>query len=176
MDDIPYKGSILAVDDTLENLDVLDDLLTAQGYEVRRAINGAMALRAVEADPPELILLDIMMPEMDSFQVCEQLKASQETWNIPIIFISALDDVLDKVKAFKAGGRDYLTKLFQAEEVLARVETHIYGGRLERILQERVDALWAQTERAEIAEARVKELEEQLRQMTLEPDVLDEAI
>ena len=176
MDNIPYKGSILAVDDTLENLDVLDDLLTAQGYEVRRAINGAMALRAVEADPPELILLDIMMPEMDGFEVCEQLKASHETWNIPIIFISALDDVMDKVKAFKAGGRDYLTKPFQAEEVLARVETHTLGGRMERILQERVDALWAQTERAEKAEARVKELEEKLRHLTLEPDVLDEAI
>lgn len=174
--EVPYKGSILAVDDTLENLDVLDELLTAQGYEVRRAINGAMALRAVAAEPPELILLDIMMPDMDGYEVCNQLKASHETWTIPIIFISALDDVLDKVKAFKMGGRDYLTKPFQAEEVLARVETHIYGGRMERILQERVDALWEATERAEKAEARVKELEEQLRQLTLEPEVLDEAI
>ncbi|OQY45622.1 MAG: hypothetical protein B6242_09920 [Anaerolineaceae bacterium 4572_78] len=119
------KGNILIVDDIPENIRLLASTLKKQGYKVRKAINGSMALTGVQAFLPDLILLDIMMPDMDGYQVCEKLKADEQTRNIPIIFISALDDMLDKVKAFKVGGVDYISKPFQTEEVLARVETHL---------------------------------------------------
>lgn len=119
------KGNILIVDDTLENLKFLDSILTECGYEVRQAINGSMALMGANADPPDLILLDIRMPEMDGYEVCQKLKSIIQTRDIPVIFISALDDVVDKVKAFRSGGVDYITKPFQVEEVLARIEHQI---------------------------------------------------
>jgi len=116
------KGNLLIVDDTPENLQVLSATLSDQGYQVRGVVKGKMAIRAAKSAPPDLILLDIRMPEMDGYQVCEHLKADPETRDIPVIFISAIDDVLDKVKAFRVGGVDYITKPFQVEEVLARVE------------------------------------------------------
>jgi len=116
---------ILVVDDTPENLRLLATMLERQGYSVRKAINGAMALTAVKALPPDLILLDIMMPEMDGYEVCQSLKQHAETQEIPVIFLSALDDAFDKVRAFKAGGSDYITKPFHIEEVMARVRHHI---------------------------------------------------
>jgi diguanylate cyclase (GGDEF)-like protein len=116
---------ILIVDDKPENLHVLSSLLTEQGYCVRGVVSGAMALRAVQSAPPHLILLDIMMPDMDGYAVCHQLKADPKTASIPIIFISALDEVFDKVQAFQNGGIDYITKPFQWEEVLARIKTHL---------------------------------------------------
>lgn len=116
------KGKILIVDDILENLKFLSAMLTERGYEVRQAINGPMALMGAQADPPDLILLDIKMPGMDGYEVCQKLKAIEQTRDIPVIFISALDEVWDKVKAFHAGGVDYITKPFQWEEVLARIE------------------------------------------------------
>lgn len=127
-----FKGNILIVDDKPENLHVLSTLLTRQGYEVRGVVNGSMAIRTVQLAPPNLILLDIMMPEMDGYEVCEQLKSNPETEGIPIIFISALDEVFDKVQAFTKGGVDYITKPFQYEEVLARVKTHLnlYSARM----------------------------------------------
>jgi sigma-B regulation protein RsbU (phosphoserine phosphatase) len=113
-------------------------MLTEQGYKVRSVINGPMALMATRAAPPDLIQLDINMPEMSGYQVCETLKADvdEQVRDIPIIFISALDEVQDKVKAFTVGGVDYVTKPFQLEEVLARVETHLALRRLQRELQE----------------------------------------
>jgi diguanylate cyclase (GGDEF)-like protein len=116
---------ILIVDDKPENLHVLSTLLTEQGYCVRGVVSGSMALRAVQSAPPHLILLDIMMPDMDGYAVCKQLKADPKTASIPIIFISALDEVFDKVQAFQNGGVDYITKPFQWEEVLARIKTHL---------------------------------------------------
>lgn len=116
---------ILIVDDTLDNLHLLSRMLTRQGYNVRKALNGAMALTAAQTVAPDLILLDIMMPEMDGYEVCQRLKADPNTAEIPIIFLSALDDVLDKVKGFQVGGVDYITKPFQFEEVLARVQNHL---------------------------------------------------
>jgi diguanylate cyclase (GGDEF)-like protein len=116
---------ILIVDDKPENLHVLSTLLTEQGYCVRGVVSGSMALRAVQSAPPHLILLDIMMPDMDGYAVCNQLKADPKTASIPIIFISALDEVFDKVQAFQNGGVDYITKPFQWEEVLARIKTHL---------------------------------------------------
>lgn len=116
-----YKGDILLVDDTPDNLRVLTSLLEKEGYRVRKTLNGSMALIACESSLPDLILLDILMPEMDGYEVCRRLKASEKTKNVPVIFISALDSTRDKVNAFKVGGVDYISKPFQAEEVIARV-------------------------------------------------------
>ncbi len=135
------KGSILVVDDTLAILRLLVDMLVNQGYDVRPAPNGALALRAAQSIPPDLILLDIKMPGMDGYTVCEKLKASPETQDIPVIFISALNEVLDKVKAFSVGAVDYITKPFQLEEVLARIETHLTLRQLQKKLQERTHQL-----------------------------------
>ena len=125
------KGDVLIVDDTPANLRLLSQMLAEQGYHVRPVPDGPLALAAVRAEPPDLILLDIRMPEMDGYQVCEQLKADARTRDIPIIFISALDATQDKVRAFHTGGVDYITKPFQAAEVLARVETHLALRRLQ---------------------------------------------
>ena len=119
------KNNILIVDDTPENLTVLLQMLKEQNYRVRPALSGDIALKSVQADLPDLILLDILMPEMDGYEVCGVLKSSERTSQIPIIFISALSEVEDVVKAFQAGGVDYITKPFKMEEVLARVRTHL---------------------------------------------------
>lgn len=119
------KGDILIVDDGVENLHLLTIILEKNGYRVRSATNGKMALRTVHNAHPDLILLDILMPEMNGYQVCESLKADETTWEIPIIFLSAFNEVLDKVKAFQVGGVDYITKPYQSEEVIARVQTQL---------------------------------------------------
>ncbi len=121
----PQTTNILAVDDTRANLRLLTSILTNKGYNVRPVPSARLALSSVEAKPPDLILLDIDMPEMTGYEVCEQLKADERFRDIPIIFISVLSETLDKVKAFSVGGVDYITKPFQAEEVLARVQTHL---------------------------------------------------
>lgn len=119
------KPDILIVDDIPDNLRFLSQMLVNQGYNVRKAINGKMALTAVKTVLPDLILLDINLPEMNGYEICEQLKKDETTRNIPVIFLSALDDVWDKVKAFKAGGVDYITKPFQFEEVLIRIQNQL---------------------------------------------------
>ncbi|MCT7962714.1 response regulator [Laspinema sp. D1] len=116
---------ILIVDDTPVNLRVLAKILSDRGYKVRKALNGQIALTACQTLLPDVILLDIMMPDMDGYEVCQRLKSDPKTQDIPIIFISALEDEWDKVKAFKSGGSDYITKPFQIEEVLARVKHHL---------------------------------------------------
>ncbi len=120
-----YKGDILIVDDTPNNLRFLSTTLTEQGYKVRSVTDGLMAFTVAEAAQPDLILLDIMMPNIDGYEVCQRLKANEKTCDIPVIFLSALDEVLDKVKAFSVGGVDFITKPFQLEEVLARIQTHL---------------------------------------------------
>ncbi len=120
-----FSADILVVDDVSENLKLLLNLLKPVGYKVRPALNGAEALDAVMQNKPDLILLDIKMPGMDGFEVCKRLKADNQSKQIPIIFISGLSETDDKVKAFHAGGVDYITKPFQEEEVLMRVQTHI---------------------------------------------------
>ncbi|MFQ5435357.1 MAG: response regulator, partial [Anaerolineae bacterium] len=132
------KGDILIVDDALANLRLLSTMLTQHGYEVRGVVNGVMALTAVAAEPPDLILLDIKMPGISGYEVCQQLKANPDTSHIPVIFISALDEVLDKIEAFNAGGVDYITKPFQVPEVLARVKTHITLHNLQIQLAEKI--------------------------------------
>ncbi|NER83837.1 MAG: response regulator [Leptolyngbya sp. SIO1D8] len=120
------KKEILVVDDTPDNLRLLSAILTQQNYEVRKALNSTRAFASVKADAPDLILLDIKMPEINGYEVCAALKRDPETQEIPIIFISALDDALDKVKAFSVGGADYITKPFQEAEVLARIENQLH--------------------------------------------------
>ena len=119
------KISILVVDDVAENLQILESTLTKQGYQVRCARNGSTALRGASTIVPDLILLDIKMPGLDGYQVCQKLKADRQTRHIPIIFLSALDDVTDKVKAFEVGGVDYISKPIQVKEVLVRVKNQI---------------------------------------------------
>lgn len=130
------KGDILIVDDKPDNLRTLSTMLETRGYHVRKAINGQLALQRVQMAPPDLILLDINMPTINGYEVCEKLKSSEQSCDIPIIFISALDEVLDKVKAFQVGGVDYITKPFYLEEVLTRVETHLTQRKLSKQLQE----------------------------------------
>ncbi|WP_322497122.1 diguanylate cyclase [Chloroflexus sp.] len=117
--------TILIVDDVPANLLLLTQLLDGQSYDVRPVTKGAMALAAARAIRPDLILLDIRMPDMDGYTVCRELKADPKTSSIPIIFVSALDDIDGKVRAFECGGVDYVTKPFQPAEVLARVRTHL---------------------------------------------------
>nr|WP_228016671.1 response regulator [Synechocystis sp. LEGE 06083] len=116
------KGNILLVDDLPNNLQLLSDLLINLGYTVRSVTSGKMALRTLQVKRPDLILLDIKMPDMDGYEVCAMIKKEEELQDIPIIFISALGDTFDKVKAFECGGVDYITKPFQIEEVVARIE------------------------------------------------------
>ncbi|BAZ22372.1 response regulator receiver sensor signal transduction histidine kinase [Kalymmatonema gypsitolerans NIES-4073] len=132
-----YKGNILVVDDTPDNLRLLSAMLTAQGYEVRKALNGKMALTACQMVLPDVILLDINMPGMDGYEVCQQLKADDRTREVPVIFMSALDDVLDKVKAFDVGAVDYITKPFHGAEVVLRIENQIHLRLLQIKLQEK---------------------------------------
>ncbi len=145
------KVNILVVDDTPDNLDILMQILTEHEYKVRIAPNGEIALKSVEANIPDLILLDIRMPVMDGYQLCERLKADEHTRAIPVIFISALGEMSNKVKGFSLGGVDYITKPFQPEEVLARVQTHLTLRRLQKNLQEE--------------NARRREVEEDLQQI-----------
>lgn len=125
--------SILIVDDTPANVLLLVRMLTERGYKARTALSGKLALQAARTEPPDLILLDISMPEMNGYEVCEQLKADAALKDIPVIFISALSETIDKVKAFRVGGVDYVTKPFQFEEVYARVQTHLQLRRLEKL-------------------------------------------
>lgn len=134
---LDYQGDILIVDDVPENLQLLFEILNEEGHEVRRVLNGKQALNAVKADPPDLILLDIKMPIMDGYEVCQVLKANPETAHIPVIFLSALNDVFDKVKAFSVGGIDYINKPFDVYEVLLRVENQLKLLRSSQILEEK---------------------------------------
>ncbi len=150
-------GDILVVDDTPDNLRLLSTMLNEHGYKVRKVTSGQLALRVVSLAPPDLILLDINMPQMNGYEVCKKLKAEPQTSEIPVIFISALDDVWDKVKAFDVGGVDYINKPFQGEEVVARVKNQLTLRSLQKQLSEQ-NALLIQ----EIHER--KQVEEALRQ------------
>jgi signal transduction histidine kinase len=139
---------ILIVDDTPANLQLLTEMLKKHGYRVRPVPSGKLAIQAVQNEKPDLILLDINMPEMNGYEVCEHFKADEALKEIPVLFISALDETIDKIKAFAAGGVDYVTKPFQFEEVEARVQTHLKLRRLQielesrnRQLQENYDQL-----------------------------------
>ncbi len=133
----PKLADILVVDDTPANLQLLAGILKARNYKVRLAINGELALQSARHSPPDLILLDITMPGLSGFEVAAELKRDPNLCPIPVIFISALTETLDKVRAFASGGVDYITKPFQQEEVEARIETHLKIRRLQIELERR---------------------------------------
>ncbi|MGQ4647972.1 adenylate/guanylate cyclase domain-containing protein [Lyngbya aestuarii] len=143
------RGKILIIDDTPDNLRLLSTMLESQGYQVKKAISGQFALQGVKVVNPDLILLDVNMPVMNGYEVCQELKKIPQIRDIPVIFISALDKVLDKVKGFTVGGVDYITKPFQLEEVLARVNSQINQQRLSQQIQQKNIQL-----QSEIAERR----------------------
>jgi two-component system NtrC family sensor kinase len=148
------KATILVVDDNPANLNLLSNLLREHGYDVRPAISGVLALKMVGLELPDLILLDVKMPEMDGYEVCRHLNADERTREIPVIFLSALREAIDKVGAFSVGGVDYITKPFQFEEVLARVGTHISLRSMQKHLEEANEQLRRSHEELE---RRVKE-------------------
>lgn len=150
--------NILIVDDTPDNLRLLAKILELQGYTIRKSINGRMALQAAERHPPDLILLDINMPEMNGYEVCQHLKASKTTDQIPIIFISALDQINDKVHAFELGGQDYITKPFQEIEVLMRVRNQLLIKQQHQQLLEQNKRLEHEIQEGLKAEAEVRQL------------------
>jgi len=147
------KNVILIVDDTPENLRVLGDMLDQQGYEVRIATSGPNALENATAAPPDLILLDILMPGMDGYEVCRRLKENDKLRRIPVIFISALAMPDQKTRAFQEGAADFVTKPFQAEEVVARVQTHLQVAQMEKLKVELAGCL------AEIEQLRTRNAE-----------------
>ena len=153
------------VDDKPDNLRLVSDLLKKQGYKVRSVLNGPMALKAAQAKLPDLILLDINMPEMDGYEVCQALKADEGTQTVPVIFLSALDAVLDKVKAFSVGGADYISKPFQVEEMLARIESQLKLQRTQKLLVAQNAQLEQEILTRQQSEAREREKAEQLAQM-----------
>jgi signal transduction histidine kinase len=170
MGETPSKADILVVDDTRANLRFLAEILTQQGYAVRPALNGPMALSSAQARLPDLILLDIMMPQMDGYEVCGRLKADARTRDIPVIFLSALNEVVDKVRAFEIGGVDYITKPFQVQEVLARVETHLTLCRLQRRLREKNEMLTHEVTERKRAQAALERYAEELEASNAELD------
>ena len=133
------EGDVLVVDDTAANLEVVSQILEAAGCEVAVALNGDRALKLARLQPPELILLDVQMPGIDGFETCKRLKSDRTTRGIPVIFMTALSDMQSKLKGFDVGGVDYITKPFQAKELLVRVRTHLQLRQLHRTLQSRVD-------------------------------------
>jgi len=163
-----FGEEILVVDDTQESLMLMADILTAEGYKVRPTENPRLAITSARASPPDLILLDIRMPEMNGFEVCQKLKEDQHLENVPIIFVSALQDIHDRVQGFEAGGVDYVTKPIQRDEVLARVRIHLELHRmrenLEQIVSERTAELADTYLEVSKSEAKYRRLVENLEQ------------
>ncbi|MFT5720029.1 MAG: diguanylate cyclase (GGDEF)-like protein/PAS domain S-box-containing protein [Motiliproteus sp.] len=150
-----HIGTVLIVDDNPYNLNVLSALLRQEGYRVRPALSGEIALRAIQASLPDLILLDVRMPGIDGYETCRRLQTDERSRNVPVIFISALQDTEDKLAGFRAGGVDYVAKPFQAEEVLARVKTHIQLYHMQQHLESMVEQ---RTRALALSEARYRVL------------------
>ena len=134
-------ASVLVVDDNVDNLTLLEGMLQAAGHAVRAIPDGTLALESVRLEAPDLIVLDILMPGISGWEVCEALKADPATADIPIVFLSALTDIQEKLRAFQMGGVDYITKPFHEEEVLARVNTHVALMQSQRALAARNEEL-----------------------------------
>ncbi len=156
-------ATILVIDDNREHLRVLGALLKEQGYTVRLAPGSQMGVTSARTDPPDMVLLDVAMPNMNGYEVCHILKHDVTTRDIPIIFISALDETLDKVKAFEAGAVDYLTKPFQAEEVLLRIATHLNLRRIQQQFRRQNELLQQEITERQRTEARLRRVERALR-------------
>src|SRR3984893_15220322 len=155
------RNQIMAVDDQPENLRLLEDMLRHRGYVVRSFPRGRLALAAASQNPPDLIRLDINMPEMNGYEVCERLKGDEKLAGIPVIFLSALNEIEDKVRAFRSGGVDYISKPFQVDEVQARVETQVRLHHLHRALQAQKDDL------EDVVASRTRELSEAHARLTI---------
>ncbi|MUG95779.1 response regulator, partial [Scytonema sp. UIC 10036] len=153
-----HSGHILLVDDTPDNLRLLAKILETNGFKVRKTVSGKMALQSAQIEPPELILLDINMPDLNGYEVCQQLKSNEQTAHIPIIFISALDQTADKIKAFENGGIDYITKPFQELEVLARVKNQFIIYHQQQQLLAKNQELQEEIRERQQIEARLQEL------------------
>ncbi|MBN2051204.1 MAG: response regulator [Spirochaetales bacterium] len=152
--ELPFSGQILVVDDTPANLKLLVDMLGHAGYQIRAAGSGPLALRSIAVEAPDLILLDIRMPGMDGFEVCRKLKSDDRYRDIPVIFLSALHSVPEKIRAFESGAVDYVTKPFEPEEILARIHTHLtlrnLHCRMEILVKKRTEELERSLEEKEI--------------------------
>jgi two-component system, sensor histidine kinase and response regulator len=157
----PHQGNVMIVDDNPANLKLLEDMLRQYGYEVRSFPRGRLALAAADQEPPDLILLDINMPEMNGYEVCERLKSSARVSGIPVIFLSALNAIEDKMEGFRLGGVDYISKPFQFEEVRARVEAHCKLHELQQALKLQNEHL------EETVAARTRELAEANGRLTI---------
>jgi PAS domain S-box-containing protein len=151
------KGDILIIDDSQDNLKTLDAIFKKEGYSIRTAPNGHTGLMIVNTLPPELILLDIKMPDMDGYEVCRKLKENEHTRDIAVIFISALNDLTDIVKGFEAGGVDYITKPFRYKEVLARVKTQITFCHMQKDLEKARNELEISVEQRTVELAKTNE-------------------
>lgn len=159
----PFKpGSILVVEDRPNNIELLTVILTLQGYRVEQAVQGSVAIRSAMARPPDIILLDISQPEMDSFAVCHKLKADPNTQDIPIIFISAANDTEHKLKAFEYGASDYITKPFQIEEVIARINNQLQTSRFKIELKAKNAHLERELLKRQLAAKKLSNLNQQL--------------
>lgn len=158
-------GNILIVDDMPNNLHLLSTMLTEHGYKVRSVANGQMALREAQSAPPDLILLDINMPQLNGYEVCSLLKAAKFTSDIPVIFISTLDEVWDKVRAFAVGGADYITKPFQLAEVIARVEYQLTIRRLQKHFTEQNAKLQREIQERHRVEAALLQANQELKRL-----------
>ena len=165
LENLSKKEYILVVDDTPHNLQLLLNMLTRKGYEAMGVTDGIKALADMQDKLPDLVLLDINMPNINGFEVCQKLKSSDRTRDIPIIFVSARDEVLDKVQAFSLGGVDYITKPFQIAEVLARVENQLTLRRLQIQLQEQNERLKQEIDHRVIAETLLQEANKKLEQL-----------
>lgn len=162
-----YTNNILIVDDTPANLRLLSKTLIQEGYQVRCAVNGSMALLTIKAKLPDLILLDINMPDMDGFEICKQLKQSDSTKDIPIIFVSALNEIFDKVRAFEAGALDYISKPFQIPEVLSRVSNQLKIQNLRRQLEQKNQLLQIEISNRIFAEEEIRKFNLVLEQKVI---------
>ncbi|MEE4358101.1 MAG: response regulator [Desulfococcaceae bacterium] len=167
-ENLPDKAKILIVDDTLENLQLLAEMLNRRGYAVTGAPDGPTARMIAENEPPDLILLDIMMPETDGYAVCRQLKSSPQTASVPVIFLSALEDTQNKIKGFQAGGVDFITKPFQTEEVSARIETHLKLRGFQKKLEEQNRRLETEIRARCRAEEKLKKYSGELEKLVAE--------
>ncbi|MBD2773208.1 response regulator [Iningainema tapete] len=166
------QTKILIIDDTPDNVRLLAKMLELRGYVVRKSLNGRMALQAILRDPPDLILLDLNMPEINGYEVCRQLKTIENARQIPIIFMSALDQIEDKVRAFEIGGQDYITKPFHELEVLARITNQLLIQQQQQLLIQQNQRLKQEIQERQCAEAQIKrlnaDLERRVQLRTLE--------
>jgi formate hydrogenlyase transcriptional activator len=180
MSKLEHKTDILVVDDSEESLHVLVSIIEEQGYVARPVTQGLLAVRTARLSPPELILLDIGLPDINGYQVCEELKADESTREIPILFISGLHATADKVKALAAGGVDYITKPFQVDEIKARINTHLSVRHMQTDLRQKNVLLLKEISERQRAEKELQaahdELEQRVRERTLELQTANEAL